>query len=650
VICPNSPRGLSAALILAVLFLLTALPPELFASAPAVEEARSGLSQLRDGSYEDAARTFSGLIEREFVLTDFAYLWRAQAYAAAGDVGRAREDIEVISERYPESDAHREALKLEISIEEGTGGSPEDLYERYIARYPGDRDVRYRFALYMKRNGSVERARELFKALYIDAAEFSREASQEIDEAGLTVEEAIKRGDNLLRQWLFAEAERVFRDALVSAEGERADEIQEKIALCEFRQKKYDVSAASFGRLNDRYMEAVSYLRSGNEEGFLRGLDELRAMKDPRTGLLLVALAGEKRRSGLPQEALGVLDEVYDGYPFRELALWEEGWTHYLAGEFARALETFKELARRYPSDKYRYWIARTAGRLDAHEESDYAELCRTGKDYYALLSCIRSGEEVRKVSVSQRVGGGGELLKRYSALRALELRDEALGELRSLSRGLRGSEQIILYSRGLMDIGEYKQSISVATRLPYDDEIHGLLYPFAYWDVIGEAAERFRVNPLYILSIAREESRLDPEARSVAGAMGLMQLMPATAARMSGRIDLSVSDKSEFFDVRTNILIGSYYLRTLLDRFRSVTLATAAYNAGESAVERWTAAWQYADPDEFVEDIPYQETRNYVKKVLSTYYQYVRASEDHSLDDDILIDLESPEPRGREN
>ena len=258
----------------------------------------------------------------------------------------------------------------------------------------------------------------------------------------------------------------------------------------------------------------------------------------------------------------------------------------------------------------------------------DFRKLCEEN-DYYGFLSCMKTGMNIRKVSTPvDEVNVDSPLLKRFGILKKLGFKEEALFELNRLITSLRKPSEIILYSKKLKEIGEYKKAISVATMVPYSDKVHDLVYPIAYWDVIQDASRRFSIDPVYILSIAREESRLDPEARSVAGALGLMQLMPSTADRICRKIKCSMPDEDAFFDIETNITLGSFYLKTLLDRFRSIPVATAAYNAGENAVKRWVDVYKDREPDEFIEDIPYPETRRYVKKVLTTFFQYSRSTE----------------------
>lgn len=165
--------------------------------------------------------------------------------------------------------------------------------------------------------------------------------------------------------------------------------------------------------------------------------------------------------------------------------------------------------------------------------------------------------------------------------------------------------------------------SINLITKAPFSEELHELFYPLVYWPAVEEASKRNSIDPFLILSVMREESRFDPEARSIAGAVGLMQLMPHTAKRFRKQMDHAI----DLRDAGTNIIIGSCYLKHLLRTFGSIPVALAAYNAGEEAVKEWLKN-NYSKTDEFIEDIPYPETQNYVKKVLTSYFEYLRASD----------------------
>jgi soluble lytic murein transglycosylase len=133
-------------------------------------------------------------------------------------------------------------------------------------------------------------------------------------------------------------------------------------------------------------------------------------------------------------------------------------------------------------------------------------------------------------------------------------------------------------------------------------------------------------VDPLLVAAIIREESQYDRHAVSRVGAIGLMQVMPATANAVAQRHRLPMVTRDDLFDQETNIRIGARYVEQLLGQFAGNVVATiAAYNAGPIVVTNWSAAHRGRSEDEFVEFIPFQETRQYVKRVLRSYKEYRR-------------------------
>ena len=151
-----------------------------------------------------------------------------------------------------------------------------------------------------------------------------------------------------------------------------------------------------------------------------------------------------------------------------------------------------------------------------------------------------------------------------------------------------------------------------------YDDLRWRLVYPLHYYDVVNNV--KGPNNPIILESILKEESHFNPKARSFVGASGLMQLMPATYNEVASRHNIT----GDITSVVSNISAGSYYYaglkKTLLNRD---LYAITAYNGGVGSVTAWFSKLIYNDTDEFIEQIPYPETKNYVKKVLRTYWMY---------------------------
>jgi soluble lytic murein transglycosylase len=152
------------------------------------------------------------------------------------------------------------------------------------------------------------------------------------------------------------------------------------------------------------------------------------------------------------------------------------------------------------------------------------------------------------------------------------------------------------------------------------------LLFPRAFWSEVLQQSKRLGLNPYVVLSMMRQESAFNPMAVSRAGATGLMQLMPATAQEVASRLALPQDSIEQLHDPQLNITLGTHYFAELLERYRgNVVLALAAYNAGPSQVTRWLEQWPHLAMEEFIEHIPFHETRAYIKLVLRNLAVYER-------------------------
>jgi soluble lytic murein transglycosylase len=144
-------------------------------------------------------------------------------------------------------------------------------------------------------------------------------------------------------------------------------------------------------------------------------------------------------------------------------------------------------------------------------------------------------------------------------------------------------------------------------------------LFPKRYRKAVTEAAEEFGLDPLLVAAVIHNESRFRPAARSSAGARGLMQLMPATAADVAGKLELDGYSEAMLEDPQVNLRLGCAHLRELLDRFGgNEQAALAAYNAGRSKVLRWLEEAE-GDTRRMLRERAFPETRRYVRNVLST-------------------------------
>lgn len=195
-------------------------------------------------------------------------------------------------------------------------------------------------------------------------------------------------------------------------------------------------------------------------------------------------------------------------------------------------------------------------------------------------------------------------------------------------------------FTDGLMDLtkGENLEGISQISKLedretPQEQAQYQALsqqltywqarYPFPFLEQIETWSQQRRLNPLLVTALIRQESHFESQIRSVAGAIGLMQVMPGTAKWIAEQINLKQYNAE---DPNDNIKLGTWFLDyTHREYDNNSLLAIASYNAGPSNVSKWRNELGISDPDEFVEAIPFDETRGYVRQVFGNYWNYLR-------------------------
>lgn len=158
-----------------------------------------------------------------------------------------------------------------------------------------------------------------------------------------------------------------------------------------------------------------------------------------------------------------------------------------------------------------------------------------------------------------------------------------------------------------------------------FSDSIYKLAYQLHYQEPINHYAKIYKLDPYLVIALIREESYFNTQAGSAVGARGLMQLMPATAAYIANNNNISYRNSASLLTPDTNIELGCAYLHYVKSRLNNDDLlSVAAYNGGPNAVLKWKQSLNYKNFDEFIENIPYQETKDYIKKVFRSYWVYL--------------------------
>ena len=599
---------------------------------------KQGRDALECKKYEDAIKSLP-IAEKEFpLLGDYALLWLSDAYHETGNHEDALKIIRSLLKKYPDSPLKKKARMRELTeAQKVPGENIQQLFESFIKDYPKDSDTKYVYARWLQKN-NADAAKLIFKEICISACPLSKIACNELSTSDLQGRDLIEKASNLMKFMDYKEAESVLRSALEKEDGSLKNDILRNLGLSLFKQKRYSEASEVYEKADEKFWKVYSLYRAGGKETFNSSLDELLKSGDGRAGSILLAVASDERRDGQIEEALKIYRNVLEQYPSEsENALWGIGWTYFMSGAYERAADVFAKLYENNSATKYLYWKARSLEASGKDALNSYYTLRKKDRDFYSAMSFLRTGGCLEKSDACenlkfahQTTSCTGTLAKpekfaRAEVLLELGFSKDALSELIFISKTTTSVEDILYIGSRLQDLGEYKYLISLTERLPSIETVHDLRYPYAYWDIVEPASQQYRIDPFLILSVMREESAFDPNAKSTAGALGLMQLMPQTAFRLNHNLHMGIANESHIWNIKNNIHIGAFYLGTLINEFGYYSYAVAAYNAGDEKVKKWIQKGNYKSVDEFIEDIPYSETRNYVKRVMTTFSEYKR-------------------------
>ena len=252
-------------------------------------------------------------------------------------------------------------------------------------------------------------------------------------------------------------------------------------------------------------------------------------------------------------------------------------------------------------------------------DHSFYGQLAmeELGTNITAPAESYRPSTE--EVAAVDRLPGIQRALKFYQ----LGLRYEGALEWRWTTRAF-SDKDLLAAAEVARRNGWYERAIDTADRT---QQLHdfSLRFPTPYRDIVGNYARQLDLDEAWIYGLVRQESRFSADARSSVGAVGLMQLMPTTARSVAKRLGIPGVDRNSVHTVDTNISLGTSHLRQLLDGLENQpVLASAAYNAGMSRARDWRAD-RPLEGAVYTETIPFSETRDYVRKVMSNTMYYAR-------------------------
>ena len=521
-------------------------------------------------------------------------------------------------------------------------------------------DLELRIAESFQRSGKLEQAGDGFRKVWTryPARAEGKSAARSLDQLERALGRSLRsasdqrqRADALLRAYRNEEALAACDQAL--AQGLSDSEAllaRETRAETLFRLRRYPEAIRAYDLLptneERRIQRARAVARSGDVRGGAEALAKIGAESKTAQGTraqLLAALLWEESDLDHARELFTEVIRRAPGSPLANAARWKLGWQDYVAGRYDGAIRhwTALELDTADPIEalRPRYWKIRAA---DKQKEPDarqaFAALATEYPlTYYGWRAASRSGgaTALREEPVIAR---GESRLDEASLARARILveagwLDAARDELARVDARARSLDDRLAVAELHADAHDYANAQRVvvdayAERLargPIPDliELWWHAWPAPYPDAMRAATAGRGAPPELLYSLMREESGFRTDVVSIAGARGLLQLMPETAERLARTAPIEGFTADDLFDPRTNVRLGAQYFADLLRQFAGRTSAAiGSYNAGPHVVVRWAPESSRED-DEWVEEIPYEETRAYVKRVLRSAQAY---------------------------
>jgi soluble lytic murein transglycosylase len=631
-----------------------------------------GFYAYRRGDYQQALALFQQG-EQDRLLQDYALYWQAQAAAALGAHGMAADVLERFLREFPSSGMREQALELYARAALQTARAP--VAARLLRQEPRTWNSP---ALLMalgkldEATGDLAGAADAYQRVYLRfpmtvAAEQASAALQRLQALGIApppvgLADRIDRAEQLFQSRRYAAAAREWQ-AIQIAGGADADRARLRVAQCQAYQSGTTAPLLDLAPLPpaleaERWATlAVLYRMAGNRQAMLDAVDRA-VQADPRGAWALralnVAAAASWTDLDWTQAArfYARIVEVNPTAPEAVRADWRVAWA-LLQEKSPQAQLRLQEHVRRFPSSPFvpdaLYWLGRWAEQQNRRVEARaYYRKLRSlfPHSYWALQaeqrlrrlgsSPVRDPALLRVLPrpapVRLPVGSLPAFLRpveeRARALHAIAFDQSAYLELQQAAEQHAVPGLFLEAARAAAEAGRYMAAARLVRRVFADLEerplrelplwVWRLVYPLPAGMPIRRWARRAGLDPALVAALVRKESGFDPEAVSAAGAVGLMQVLPSTAASWSRHLHLTYSE-TRLRNPDFNLRIGCLHLASLLRRYRSLELALAAYNAGENRIGAWRTQGISTDTPEFVESIPFTETQEYVKTVLAT-------------------------------
>lgn len=659
---------------------------EAYAARHAADEAGAlawlvvGYAHTLDAEYGPAVDALRQARPHAGVVGDYVDYLLASALVANRSHEQALEILRDFPSRYPDSSLLHDAVLLRADTLLALGRPKEAAAVLEAHRTPARADTELTLGRAYLALGDGVHAVEALRVVYytMPLSPLADEAQTQLKSLGrpaalpapaLALRQA--RADLLAQGRQYREAADEYEKLLPDVPASELPAIQLAYGRALFRARRSKQARDVLERIpasaagNDERLYYLAEM-AGHSDRYIQLLEQLRqsAPQSPWLAQILVNAGNERLLQKDLPGAIRFYQEVYQRAPEGKLsdyAHWKTAWLNLRLGNTAEAKKLFEEQIALYPNSNQVAAAIYWRGRL-AEEDHDlnkarvwYQKLTERFRLYYygdlarERMRAIGAGNNLPRDPLLEKLPPApkapafastppaenvhaqrARLLQNAAlfdfALRELQAEDSANHDGWALRQMVRIYEQSDSYYRGLQLLKKTVPSYFTFDPSALPRDLWEGLFPRIYWDDLTRQAGAQGLDPFLVAALIRQESEFNPRAVSRAHAMGLMQLLPSTGRKVARQVRLRPYSTERLLEPQVNLQLGTAYFRHTLEQYGgTLAYALAAYNAGDNRVEEWRKDGSYRDVAEFVESIPFTETREYVQAVLRNASVYRR-------------------------
>ena len=616
-------------------------------------------------------------------LKDYTSYFIGNSYVLSNNAESGLTYLRDFGARFPDSVYANDALLAYARALLATN-RPAEAVQALLRRTGGSAEAEYLLGKAYVQNGQNRSGAEVLRRVYYNyptsqQADLAESELKKIPEADLlppvTYGEREHRADGLYKGRRWAPAAEEYKAMLAVAPAGQQSQVNIQLANAYRKLGENQKAKEALARIPDdgseasaeKWYQSAEIARNTNDDAGLTDILQHMRATTPTSPWLESALFTAGNMYLLRQDydkAIDYYKEIHDRFPNSSKAAyahWKCAWLTYRQNRPEQARKDFDQQIEFYPGSNEvsnaMYWRGRMAedDKNYGLARTYYLKLSDRYRNYYygvAARKRLATLPDAPPVTVAslQRIPGVNKMEPEslqtsppaddlhYNRSRLLENAGAIDLAVRELQAGTTSgpSWEMVQIARMYTDGGEYYRALQALKRTIngyFAMDVNALpqpywegLFPRPYWDALRRYSDENGLDPYLVASLIRQESEFNPGAVSRANAYGLMQLLPKTGKGTAKQVGLHNYKTESLLDPTINIELGTKYFREMVDHFGGqIEYALAAYNAGSSRVEDWRSSGSYRDIEEFVESIPFTETREYVQAIVRNAEVYKR-------------------------